>query len=307
MSLKRERQHNQYRDHGAPVSGSTPHAALRAWMRAQALDTAAIEVLESWSLRGFLQQTSHIAMPSGERLRELAILIEPVAVAASQPQGWRLLQRVYVEAAQHAPETPWLGHSQARSALACLDRRLSQPIFDQIVADGQAAIEKALFSPPREPLLLGVMGELFYRTGQHQQALTWFERALSLSPDLPWACLWRAHVLRELQQWTAAVTAYDAVPVDRFVGPAVWRASLVKEQRGWCRVQAGQHAVALRDFLSALEDYEQDLTLAEQGMSRILITVALRVYPRQLRARTLRVARSIGWMWAVDMLSVPDV
>ena len=102
-------------------------------MRRQSLDRAALEELESLSLRGFMQQTSHIAMPAGERLRELAILIEPVAAAASQPRGWQLLQRIYTEASQQAPKTPWLGHSQDRSALACVDRRLSRPVSEQIV------------------------------------------------------------------------------------------------------------------------------------------------------------------------------
>lgn len=281
----------------------SPRVRLRAWIAAAGLADAPIEQLERLSLDGFLEQTAAIALPGDERLRELAILIEPAAVASPQPRGWTMLLRLYAKAARQAPENPWLGHSQAVAALSCADRRLPDPVRAQIFADARAALETALFSHPREARLLEALGELCYRSGLLEEASSWCARALRVDPGLAWASLYRAQALMDLEHWAEAAVAFEVVPASLFVGPAAWRQARLLEQRGWCRVKTADNAGALRDFEQALAIYELDPELAERAMSRILVTAAARIFPAALRSRTLAVAHEVHWRWAQDMLT----
>lgn len=294
---------------GTPVvrqGAIAPRDQLVAWMVQQGVAGLPIEALERLDLDRFLRETAALTVPDTERLRELAILAEPAAAAAIQPRGWRLLQRIYDRAAQRAAPTPWIAHSRAVSALACVDRRLPEPVRAQILADAKAALEAALFSFPRQAALLEAMGELCFRGSDHDAALSWCSRALAVDPTLSWAALYRAHCLRELERWGEAVSAYDAVPRAAFTGPSAWRGARLLEQRAWCRLQDDDEAGALRDFLDALGRYERDLALADRAMSRVLVTAAAKVFPDALRQRTLAVACAIRWLWAQDMLMPID-
>jgi tetratricopeptide (TPR) repeat protein len=290
MPLKHgQHHHRRQQEPHAPVvrpGAVSPVDQLREWIREEGIDVAPIEVLQ---------------LPPSERLRERAIMVEPAAAAAPQPRGWRVLRRLYDGAAQLAQHDPWIGHSQALSALVCVDQRLSDDARALIFSEAEEALEAALFTHPREPRLLATMGELFYRSEQIELALSWCERALAIDSGLPWAALLRAHCLRRLERWDDAVGAYDAVPRIAFAGPAAWRMARLVEQRGWCRLRSGDTDGALRDFTAILRRYERDLLLAEQAMSRLLVTAAARAFP-DLKPRTLTVARSIRWMWAQDML-----
>lgn len=280
-----------------------PRHDLRDWMLRADLARFSLRQLEGLALQAFLEQTAGFAVPADERLRELAIWVESIATRTSQPQGWRCLQRVYMHAHRQAPENTWIGHSQARSSLNCVARRLSDRVRMDILVEGQQAVEQALFVHPRKPQLLSVMGELCVCMGQVEVALSWFERAVHRDANLPHAALERARILREMQRWDDAVNAYDAVPVSQLVGPSAWRAVRLWEQRGWCHLQRGADGLAQADFLRALDHYERDAALAEQSMGVDLVWAAARFYPAVLRRRVHAVAHEIAWDWATEMLA----
>jgi len=113
-------------------------------------------------------------------------------------------------------------------------------------------------SPDDDSYLLYLSGYCEYMDpdGKTEDALEWFSRAcVCESPDA-WAGLYRAHCLHDLKRWAEAVSAYEAVDLSAFKGPAAWRGEKLREQLGACRLRTG-------DIIGALADYERVLNIYE--------------------------------------------
>ncbi len=283
-----------------PMSGA-PSKELQAWLE-QHLFAQTVAELEALSAEDFLRQTTHSSLSTAARLRLLAIFIEPIAAAGVQPRGWAVLARLYSRAASAAPHNVWVLHARALAAMHIADRRRPDAVQAQLLDDAQQALEQALFIRPGEAELCNAMGKLCYERDDPQTALAWYERALAADPALPWAALYRAHCLHDLQRWDEAVDAYDAVPADAFIGAVSWRMALLVEQRGYCRLRAGDRAGATADIAAVLTQYERSEGLAQLAMSRHLVHTVRRLDPA-LQQRAVAVAERLHWAWALDALA----
>jgi tetratricopeptide (TPR) repeat protein len=113
---------------------------------------------------------------------------------------------------------------------------------------------------PQDAQIAYCLGHALYmdRALSIEEALTWFDCALPISSTHPWARLYRAHCLHDLERWQEAAQAYAQVPRQPFMGPASWRMHLAAEQQAWCALRAGDIAGARQQFEMILARYEKE-------------------------------------------------
>jgi tetratricopeptide (TPR) repeat protein len=263
-------------DH-APSSRPDPREELDAWIQGQELPEREIDALESLDLTWYLRDTAHVDLPPTERLRKLAIALEARLSISDQPRGFLVLERIYAVGRALDPGDAEIEISRAITAQECaffLDDR--PEARRRIVRAGREAAGRALEIRPNDAFAHHTLGMLDYssRHGSIPSALSCFERAVALDPGLGWARLYRAHCLHDQARWPEAAAAYAEVDPSFLVGPRAWRYDLLREQRAFCLLQAGDRESALADFLTILHRYEQQPELARFQELRELTAAA---------------------------------
>ncbi len=94
-----------------------PKEELFVWLRAS-LNANDVSDMERLNLTDFLRNTGQIDLPPDERLRQLAIFLEP-ELLSPQPRAWLALDRIYLHAVRMAPKSVWVHQSRALSAKYC--------------------------------------------------------------------------------------------------------------------------------------------------------------------------------------------
>ena len=231
--------------------------------RLAAYDTLAIDRIEAIDLTAYLRETSDIDVPPGERLRQLAIRTELEASCASMPRGYLALERIY-EAARR------LGCEDVDTSLAISAERCSSLNNDDLSArKGEQAARRAIAVRADDALAHYILGLLLYARDALEEARTCFETAIALDASMHWAKLYRAHCFHDEGRWVDAVSAYSSVNPAAFMGDTAWRYDLLREQRAFCRLMAGDRAQALTELDAIVERYEREpwlmdpLTLAD--------------------------------------------
>lgn len=217
------------------------------------------------SLNAYLAATGHIELSPAERLRQLAIEVEPDFAANS---SWDELKRIYVSALRFEPEHAWLHASMgiscgvfAEHAEWDSDARKSE----RLTTEAEACFRRAeALDTEDDAHIRYAHGKLLMGVDRNR-ALALFDGALALEPDHAWSRLYRAHCLHDLQRWPAAVAAYEAVPRDAFKGPVSWRMDLLVEQQAFCAWRAGELDLARAGFETILKRYEAQPHLAHWG------------------------------------------
>lgn len=213
-------------------------------------------------LDGFLQRTSAVDVPRGERLRRLAIALE----IASFEDGWDGLQRIYEAAAGEAPEDTRVFESWGISSKQCTewdDATLERQ--RRIFTEGEQAFTRAAALAPGDADVCFHMGLHQYEypkaeraSSEHAgRALPWLSRALAIDPRHPMAQLYQAHCFHDQKDWIAAVRAYAAVDQARLLDERPhqgWRVVKLEEQLAFCLAQAGDLAEARRRFFALIEE-----------------------------------------------------
>lgn len=200
----------------------------------------------------FLGRTGHFDIEAGERLRQLAMHLEPSVAADST--GLEALERIYGEAARLSPESSEVWHSRGISA-----KYIAQASRDEgLVGRGQKIAERALHKAwaldPGDAFIAYSIGRWHYEFRTPGcEARDWFERAIELDPKLASPKMYRAHCLQDNAQWEAALAAYESVPLDRFTGRNAWLVDIVLEAQAYCRLRTGDREGALREFRQLLE------------------------------------------------------
>jgi hypothetical protein len=273
-----------------------PHADLDAWIAARGWATTEMEVLEALDLTAYLRGTSHIDLAPTERLRKLAIAVEGLLSGSDQPRGWLALERIYLAGSALDPADAEIETSRAISADECLSSVRDRPEVQRRILDAaRQAVARALDLRPEDARAHYVAGMLEYSFdhGSTNVALGWFEKAILLDPGFAWACLYRAHCLHDLGRWGDAVKAYSDVDPAFFVGHHAWRYDLLREQRAYCLLQAGDRERALVEFLAILGRYEKQPELAKYQLLRELTAAAAGPFGRQLAERLARLQRRV--------------
>lgn len=229
------------------------------WLEQQARDNPrmAAERISSVSLTKFLQSSPDIDMAPDEKLRRLAIHLEPDCEVMEQPKGWKILRRIYRETLKYAPRWPWHYHSMSISLTGCAEMlNDGDPVRVNLYKESVDACGEGIAVDCNISELFSMLGRSFYGLCQLDDAIAAYDRALELDSRNMWAALYRAHCFHDLERWDDAVTAYEAVDISFFDGIKSWRGVLVRDQLAACRMHAGDLDQALADFEAALHRYE---------------------------------------------------
>jgi len=230
-----------------------PFEELWAWLERSDYGEGPPEVAARTDLDEYLRRTGHFEIPAHERLRHLAILMEAESGAVLE-----VVDRVYEAGLRLEPSDHLLWHSRGITTklAAGLERGAKQ---ERLAARALRWLERALELDDTDPHAPYSLGMWHYEFGSGKDvAQQWFERVLELEPEHGWALLYRAHCLHDRERWSEAVAAYEAVPLQTFEGPKMWRVDLLLEQKAYCRLRAGDREGALMDFSRFLERLEKE-------------------------------------------------
>jgi tetratricopeptide (TPR) repeat protein len=309
MHVQRSRATTRRRDRREePVHLPAPHDQFRAWLEEHVrLDS--IRDVKALDRKRFLQETGRFDVPPGERLRRLAIHAEGAASVADQPDGWCAVRSIYEQALRFEEPTAWaVYNSMAISARAMVWRPDEEPaVRERITAEGIAAGARAVELAPEEATTHYCLGRWYLDIGRQADALRYAEAGVAADPKHGWSALLRADILTDLERWEEAIRAYDAVPLDFFKGPIAWRVDWLKESRAWCRLQQGDRAGALADFLASLSRYEANLGLANIVDPTHLVDAAAGPLRQELHARVLALVQQLEFGWYISDLEAPPM
>lgn len=283
------------RDAGTPAVPD-PREDLSAWIDARQWTSCDVETIESLDLTAYLRETALIDLTPAERLRRLAVTLEPSMSAATQPRGWLALERIYGAGRKLDPDDPEIEISRAITAEGCASSACDLPdVQHRMILVGREAAGRALKLRPGDAAAHYALGMLDYsfRHGSIESALAGFERALAHDPSFEWARLFCAHCLHDLGRWSEAVQAYAEVDPAFFVGLRAWRYDLLREQRAWCLLQAGDRERALAEFINILQRYEIQPGLAKHQLLRELTAAAEGPLSVELSSRVDRLRLAI--------------
>ena len=255
----------------------------------------ALEEVEVIDLDDYLRATSQFEVPAEERLRLLAVELEFQVYCESKLRSWAALDRIYQLALRLAPSAAWTHASRGISAAELANMTDDADEAARLFAKAYEALLRASDLAPDDADIAYGLGHAIYmdRTRGVEEALQHFDRGLKLDPHHGWAALYRAHCLQDLERWTEAAVAYTEVPMDQFTGPPSWRMDLLVEQRGWCRLMAGDKAGALADFERILSRYEKQPHLARWSLLTHLTKAAGSAFP-ELAPRIEAVEERLG-------------
>lgn len=229
------------------------------WLEKQTSENALMAAgrVSSMSLTRFLQESPDIDMAPDEKLRRLAIHLEPHCEYMDQPKGWHILRRIYRESLKYDANCHWQYHSMSVSLTGCaeiLDH--DDPVRRELFNEAANVCREGIALNPDISELYSQLGRAYYDLRQLDDAIGAYETALALDRRNMWAALYKAHCFHDLERWEEAVAAYEAVDISFFDGIKSWRGVLARDQLAACRMHAGDLEGALADFEAALHRYE---------------------------------------------------
>ncbi|CAN97661.1 hypothetical protein sce7492 [Sorangium cellulosum So ce56] len=275
---------------------SDPHDQLNAWIDERGWEKLGTAELEALDLTAYLRKTAHIDLAPTERLRRLAIALEYQLTLSEQPRGWLALERIYTAGRALDPDDAEIEVSRAVTAELCASCVDDRPeVRRRMIFAGRTAAERAVQLRPNDAGAQVALGMLHYsfQYGSIESALACFEAAAVLDPSSGWARLYRAHCLHDLGRWSEAAQAYFEVDPSFFVGPNAWRYDLLREQRAWCLLQAGERDQALAEFLGIMQRYELQPGLARYQRLKELTAAAEGPLQTDLSDRLAQLRRKI--------------
>jgi tetratricopeptide (TPR) repeat protein len=257
-----------------------PDAVLDAWLEANA-PRGDVAALQSIGTTAYLRATAHVDHAPAERLRQLAVWLEPQLIdPTEQPRAWLALDRLYAAASVLEPTDVSVHRSRAvsarRAAEAIDAARDGAPVAKRMRSVAYEALDLAVHEDPHAADLWFTRGRLHYGDPESGalEALAQFDRALVEDPGHEWSLLYRAHCLHDLERWPEAAAAYEAVPPAFFVGARAWRYEHLLEQRAWCWLRAGETARAETELDALLTRWERSPALAHEAWGVHVVAAA---------------------------------
>ncbi|MEZ4339375.1 MAG: tetratricopeptide repeat protein [Sandaracinaceae bacterium] len=274
-----------------PSRGVDPFVEIRGWLEASSYGSEERDAMVRLDLDHYLHETGHIELPAEERLRQLAIFVEPT-YAAVAPDA---LDRIYEAAARLAPEDHFIWHSRGISAKLVATSAEKPSTVARFEKLSLRCLLRAWELDATDPGVTYSLGKWHYELGTAtEDAAEWFEQTLALDPDHGYALLFRAHCLHDQERWGEAVEAYRAVPLETFEGPKAWLVEIVQEAQAYCLLRAGDRAGALREFERLLERFEREPRRAEMLALRYLTKACRGPLREELWPAYCRLSRLIG-------------
>jgi hypothetical protein len=244
---------------------------LFAWIAGWLPARPSTQQLASLDLRSFVRDSAHLGFDAAERLRLLAVHLddESLVVTGTSLARWEIYKRIYAEARRLSPDDPWILRSMAITALDIAESaERDEAGRDRLWNEAASAAWSACELDDADPQLLYTLGHVLYCAwpSRTEEALVEFERALVLDNADQWANLYRAHCLQDLRRWREAADAYAGVNASAFVGAKAWRVELLREQRAFCLLRAGDRNEALAAFVEVLQRREAAIARGEDSL-----------------------------------------
>lgn len=287
----RDRASLRSRHDRSPSADIDPFDAIWSWLEADAgYGDEPREDMLRLDLDHYLHASGHIELPAEERLRQLAMFVEP-SYGAVAPDA---LDRIYETAVRLNPEDHVVWHSRgvaAKFVATVAEKPQTVARFKKL---GLRSLHRAWELDATDPAVAYSLGKWHYQfAAATEEAAEWFERTLALDPEHGYALLYRAHCLHDQERWDDAVAAYRAVPLGTFTGPKAWLVDVVQEARAYCRLRAGDRSGALAEFEQLLERFDKEPQRAEVLALVYLRKVCSGPLRRELRPSYDRLSRLI--------------
>ncbi|MEM7604426.1 MAG: hypothetical protein AAF411_03645 [Myxococcota bacterium] len=248
----------------------SPYEAIWAWLERSKLDELTPNGMRRLDLNAYLMRTGEFSLPPAERLRQLAIFVEPSFNALAHPA----LDRVYEAALRYDDASAELWHSRGISAKYAAESFEDGAQRSKLVALSRRCLYRAWELQPDDAGIAYSMGLWHYFFGEDRdETAEWFERALRLEPSHGYARLYRAHCLHDAARWAEAVEAYEAVPLNTFTGPKAWLVDLHLEALAYCRLRAGDRDGSLAGFDALCTRFEKE-PMRMQWLARVYLREA---------------------------------
>ena len=294
---QRDRATKRRRSHPTSDDTADGFTQLQAWfdINLEAIDGP--EGIERLNWRRVLTRTVFIPLSTAEKLRLLAVRLEPEVTYTESPRGWASLWRLYDAALKIDSDAEFTWESAAISALRCAEHyQRSTAESEKLFEEAERLVWRAQSLAPDCARIWHTLGRVAYlRGGRTEEALRRFDEALRCDAGFSWSQIFRAYCLHDLERWGDAARAYDAVDLTFFVGPISWRIDNLKDNRAWCLYQNGEEAAALKAFSRLLRRYERVPSLLRSTPPiRYLTEVALGPLRAQLYDRFEALTRSAG-------------
>ncbi len=312
--LKNQRDRAQLRhrlDQKHSKAAVDPRVAMEDWLESniRAKEVAGVARLD---LTAYLRQTGEVDLPAQERLRFLAMFLEHEVTSLSLEE-WLALDRIYEAALGLDDEDPWVHHSRAVCAKFFAEGFFrddeAEPRRRILATAWSAAFEAARLAPGSADVLY-LLGSLAYEDSSRgiPEALRYFEQATEADPKHPWALLYRAHCLQDLERWRDAADAYGEVDPSFFEGSLAWRYEALLEQRAYCSLRAGDAEAAADQFGLFLKRWA---TASEHGRLHLGDYSTQSIVGDPLRTKLWgdlsALAEQNGWAWLISaMEQVPN-
>lgn len=295
----RERRSSMAKDGGPP-----PPEQL-SQLLAERFAAPSIQTIAKIDLVRFVRETGQVELPPAERLRLLARHVEDRCTSVDdQPGGWVALARIYDQARQLASkptEEVEVLRSRALAAYHCQNGHDEtpgdvSPVASRIRRAAYEAVHAALSIDDSRADLHELLGSIVYADpdGDTNDALSAFEAALAYDAANLYARFFSALALQDLERWSDALAAYDAVPSSFFDPKARrWRREVFLENRAFCALKAGEIERAEREMTALLDRYEKNLDLARDAPLVSLVQAATGPFYESLGARVRRLCVNV--------------
>lgn len=265
-------------------------------MARENIEISDVAEAEKIDLKIFLQDTVHIDMLPQERLKQLAIFLEPEL--SWSYRAWLALDRVYKTALSITPDDHFVHHSRAISAqetAECLEEINARKVWNT----AWRSAYKAQTLAPTDAHVQYTLGSLCYRDKSHsvEEALQHFEAVLAEDKEHQWALLYRAHCLHDLEKWVEAYRAYSQVKASFFTSFRAWRYELLLEQKAYCLWKSGDLRGATLEFKRLLVRWSADPGLAKDLLGQYIVEAATGSLSKELWADLSELVEREQWDW----------
>jgi len=222
----------------------------------------------------FLYHTSQIYLLPSERLRQLAIFIENEICSTREFSDWLIIDRIYQKALKISAKDMDLHHSRALTGYWHWELNNDEKERQRICRVVWKTLDAATAISKSDADIVYLKGHMCYfkKQSETQQALKYYNQALSIDPQHPFSLLYRAHCLHDLELWKEAAIAYSNVNIS-FCDGQVWRQEIFYEQKAYCYYKAGDKETAYTLFSKLLQRWQNNPYFVQQAYGMHLVEI----------------------------------
>lgn len=212
----------------------------------------------------YLKLVKDINLPLAEKLRQFAIYLEHNYIDDSAYEVWQKIKTFYNAASEQEPNNTTVLLSFGISATFYAEIENNPILQKEIFADGKKSLIKAIEMNPNDSNILYALGlnEYMNSNGDIDQALIWFQKAVTIDTNNYMAQLYVGHCHFDKKQWKNALEAFLKIDKEKLsLEWPRWRLHKLNELIAYCCAKIGQIETAIQvcsELLAIYESYNKD-------------------------------------------------